>query len=98
MTNGMLPNSMGEGRLQGTQCGSRILSLQRQLRLNRRQPKRLHLGIQRETLLQVLRQRFGSRRIARHGKRKSGFDSPRPDSREQASRPRCCPPRLRALP
>jgi hypothetical protein len=59
--------------LQSTQGGSRVLSIQRQLCLNRRQPKRLHLAVQREALPQVLCQGFGSRRIASHGKRERGF-------------------------
>src|SRR5208282_165335 len=36
----------GRSSLQGIQGDSRILSVQRQLCLNRRQPKRLHLGVQ----------------------------------------------------
>ena len=60
--------------MQGIQGSSRILSIQRQLRLNRRQPKRLHLRVQREAFPQVLRQRFGPCRIAPHGKCKRGFD------------------------
>ena len=60
--------------MQTVDCGSRILAVKCQLRLNRRQPKRLHLRVQRKTLVQVLRQRFGSRRIACHGERKGGFD------------------------
>ena len=46
----------------------------RQLRPNRGQPKRLHLGVQRKAFIEVLRQRFGSCRLARHGKGKRGFD------------------------
>src|SRR2546427_4140743 len=60
--------------LQGSQGGSRILLVQRQLPLNRRQPKRLHLGVQRKAVPYVLRQRFGSCRIAPHGKGKRGFE------------------------
>ena len=37
-----------QGSLQGSQGGSRVLSVQRQLRLNRWQPKRLHLRVERE--------------------------------------------------
>jgi hypothetical protein len=43
------------------------------LRLNRRQPKRLHLRVERKAFSQVLCQGLGSRRIARHGKRQRGF-------------------------
>src|ERR1700726_5004574 len=39
----------GSSSLQGSQRRSRVLFVQCQLRLNRRQPKRLHLGVQRET-------------------------------------------------
>ena len=60
--------------MQGIQGGSRILPVQRQLRLNRRQPKRLHLGVQREAFPQVLRQGLGSCRVARHGERSQGDD------------------------
>jgi hypothetical protein len=43
-----LPQLDGRSSLQSIQGENRILSIQRQLRLNRRQPKRLHLGVQRE--------------------------------------------------
>ena len=74
MTNAICPNSIGDSSLQSIQGDSRIFSVQRQLRLNRRQPERLHLRVQREALPQILRQGLGSCRIARHGKRKRGFD------------------------
>ncbi len=74
MTNRICPNSMGEAACRAFRASSRILFVQRQLRLNRRQPKRLHLGVQWEAFPQVLCQGFGSCRIARHGKRKRGFD------------------------
>src|SRR2546425_6335750 len=69
-----LPQLDRGSSLQGSQGGSRILLVQRQLPLNRRQPKRLHLGVQRKASPYVLRQRFGSCRIARHGKGKRGFE------------------------
>ena len=64
----------GRSSLQGIQSGSRILFVQRQLRVNRRQPKQLHLRVQREAFPQVLSQGFGSRCVARHGKGERGFD------------------------
>ena len=60
--------------LQGIEGVSRILSIQHRLCLNRRQPKRLHLRILWEAFSQVLSPGLGSRRIARHGKRKRGLD------------------------
>ncbi len=48
MTNVNLPQLDGGSSLQGIQGESRILSVQRQLRLNRGQPERLHLRVQRE--------------------------------------------------
>src|SRR5580704_1377117 len=54
------PQLNGGSRLEGIQGESGILSVQRQLRSNRRQPKRLHLRVQREAFPQVLRQEFGS--------------------------------------
>ena len=80
----------GRSSLQSVQGGSRISSIQCQLCLNRGQPKRLHLRVQREAFVQVLRQRFGSRRIARHGKRKRGFAPRHLDLLEQASKPLRC--------
>src|SRR6185295_13469558 len=47
-------------RSEATECGSGILSIKGQLRLNRGQPKRLHLSVQRKASIEVLRQRFGS--------------------------------------
>ena len=73
-TKAICPNSMGEAACRSFESGSRILSVKRQLRLNRGQPKRLHLSVQRKAFVEVLRQGFGSCRIARHGKRKRGFD------------------------
>ena len=43
-----LPQLDGGSSLQGSQGGSRVLSVQRQLRLNCWQPKRLYLRVQRE--------------------------------------------------
>jgi hypothetical protein len=47
--------------------------MERQLRLNRGQPKQLHLGIQQETFPQLSRQGFGSHCVAYPRKRKCGF-------------------------
>ncbi len=63
----------GRSRLQSAQVGSWLLSVQRQLRVNCRQPKRLHLRVQWKTFFQISGQRFGSCRIARHGKRQRSF-------------------------
>src|SRR5580700_10385333 len=66
-----------DGRQGGPQAydrGSRVLTVERELRLDRRQPKRLHLRIDRMPFVQILRQRFGSRGVACHGKGKRGFD------------------------
>src|SRR5271170_6131731 len=41
-----LPELDAGSSLQGSQGSSRVLLVQRQLRLNRSQPKRLHLGVQ----------------------------------------------------
>ena len=73
-TKKICPNSMAASGRKTTKGGSRILSVERQLRPNRRQPKRLHLGVQRKAFVQVLRQGFGSCGIARHGKRKRRFN------------------------
>jgi hypothetical protein len=59
--------------LQGSQGSSRVLLVERQLRPNRRQPKRLHLSVQGESFRQFLCHGLGSRRIARHGKGQCGF-------------------------
>jgi hypothetical protein len=61
-------------RPEATECGSGILLVKGQLRLNRGQPKRLHLGVPRKASIEVLRQRLGSCRLARCGKGKRGFD------------------------
>src|ERR1017187_385495 len=63
----------GCSSLQSIQGGSRVLFIQRQLRLSRWQPKRLHLRVQRKAFPQVLGQGLGSSGIARHRKRKRGF-------------------------
>src|SRR5580692_8551641 len=80
--------------LQGVQGGGRVLSVQRQLRVNRRQPERLHLRAQRESLPQVLGQRFGPRRIARHGKRKRGFSFDALTRGSELQSFGCCLPRF----
>src|SRR5579864_6126406 len=51
------------GSLQVIDRGSPIFAVERQLCPNRRQPERLHLRVQRKTVVQVLRQRVGSCRI-----------------------------------
>src|SRR3984957_10218732 len=66
-----------DGRQDGPQAcdrGSRILPVERELRLDCGQPKRLHLRIDWTAFVQILRQRFGSRDIACHGKGKGSFD------------------------
>src|SRR4029077_2505379 len=68
-----LPQLDGGSSLRSIQGGSRILFVQRQLCLNRRQPKRLHLSVQRVAFPQVLGQGLGSRRLASHCKRQRGF-------------------------
>jgi hypothetical protein len=64
---------MDEAACKGSQRGSRVLFIQSQMRLNRKQPERLHLSVQRESFPQVLRQSLGSCRIARHGEYKRSF-------------------------
>src|ERR1700733_6961844 len=51
-----------------------ILAIQRQLRMNGRQPPRLDEGVNRETLIQVLRQGFALCRVPAHGIGQRGFD------------------------
>ena len=63
-----------QGGLQEVDRAGCILAVERQLRLNRGQPKGLHLRVQREPLVQVLRQRFGSCGITGQGERQGGFD------------------------
>ncbi|MGA7401995.1 MAG: hypothetical protein WCC99_13170 [Candidatus Sulfotelmatobacter sp.] len=58
----------GDDRLQIADGFGRVLAVERQLCTNRGQPERLHLRMQRETFVEVLRERFGSRCISRHGK------------------------------
>ncbi|MGO8810515.1 MAG: hypothetical protein ACLQJF_13700 [Candidatus Sulfotelmatobacter sp.] len=79
----------GSSSLQNGHRGSWVLSIERQLCLNRGQPKRLHLGVQREAFPQVLGQRLGSCRIARHGERKRGFDLCALTGRSELQ-PLCC--------
>ncbi len=71
------------------------LSIQRQLRLKRWQPERLHLRVEREAFPYVLRQRFGFCRVARHGKRKRGFDLDALTRGNQLQSCRCCLLRFR---
>jgi len=68
----------GDDRLQIAVGFGRVLAVERQLRTNRGQPVRLHLRMQREPFVEVLRERFGSRCISRHGKGKGGFHLYRP--------------------
>src|SRR6202041_3094265 len=61
--------------LQGAQGGSRVLFVQCHLRLNRWQPKRLHLRVQWIAFSQVLRQRLGSCPLHPPGKTGWGLPS-----------------------
>jgi hypothetical protein len=98
LTNDDLPQLDGGSSLQGIQGGGRILSVQRQLRLNRRQPKRLHLRVQREALVQGLGPAIRLAPYRPPWQTQRGFDSRRPDSREPASKPLPLLPRFRRLP
>jgi hypothetical protein len=60
--------------LKGIQGGFGVLSVQRQLRTNRRYPKQLRLCVHWEAPSQVFGQRFGRFLIARQSKSKCGFD------------------------
>src|SRR5260370_6917073 len=92
-----LPQLDGCSRLQGRQGGSRVLSVQRQLRLNRWQPKRLHLRVQRIAFPQVLGQGLGSCSAPRDGKRKRGFHPDTLAPRSRLPNPSPPPPPLPPL-
>ena len=96
-TNAICPNSMGEAACSAVRAAAGFFSVQRQLRLNRWQPKRLHQCVQREVFPQVLRQGLGSRRIARHGKRKRGSALHALTRRSQLQSLCRCPPGLHGI-
>ena len=60
-------------RFERAQRARGIFFIQRQLRADRRKPQRLDLRVQRVSLAQRLRHRFGSRRVAGHRVRQRGF-------------------------
>jgi hypothetical protein len=62
-----------QGRFQTVDRAGRILAIERQFCLNRRQPEKLDLRIQRAAFVHVSRHRCGSRPIARHGEGKCSF-------------------------
>jgi len=60
--------------LQGIQRSSWIFVLERNRRLNRGKPERLHLGVQWNAVRQILCQRPGTSGVASHGECQRGFD------------------------